>query len=160
MGSTRLAVLLAGLAAAGVVGCSSTAVSDSGELLLRRISETPLTGGAVRFDYTALDAGRGLLFVAHMGAGQLVEVDVHAHSVVRTLGDLPDVHGAIVVPDKHRVYATATGRNQMVAVDEDSGVVVFTFASKFTCVSEGHSACFSSSRVTTCPCFVIKTRRT
>jgi hypothetical protein len=61
-----------------------------------------------------------------MGAGQLVEVDVHAHTVVRTLGDLPDVHGVIVVPDKHRVYATATGRNQMVAIDEDSGAVVFT----------------------------------
>jgi DNA-binding beta-propeller fold protein YncE len=34
----------------------------------------------------------------------------------------------MVVPDKHRVYATATGRNQMVAVDEDSGAVVFTAA--------------------------------
>jgi DNA-binding beta-propeller fold protein YncE len=124
--STRLVKLLAGLAAAGLAGCSSTHVPDLGELPLRRVSETPLTGGAVRFDYTALDAGRGLLFVALMGAGQLVEVDVHAHTVVRTLGDLPNVHGVIVVPDKHRVYATATGRNQMVAVDEDSGAVVFT----------------------------------
>ena len=119
-------MVAAGLAAAVVVGCSSTQVPDTGELPLRRVSETPLTGGTVRFDYLALDAGRGLLFVAHMGAGQLVEVDVRAHTVVRTPGDLPDVHGVIVVPDKHRVYATATGRNQMVAVDEDSGAVVFT----------------------------------
>jgi DNA-binding beta-propeller fold protein YncE len=125
---TRLVMLLAGLVAASVVGCSSKAVPDSRELPLRRISETPLTGGAVRFDYTALDAGRGLLFVAHMGAGELVEVDAHAHTVVRTLGDLPDVHGVMVVPDKHRVYATATGRNQMVAIDEDSGAVVFIAA--------------------------------
>jgi DNA-binding beta-propeller fold protein YncE len=124
--STRLVVLLASLAAAGLVGCSSATVSDPGELPLRRVSETPLTGGAVRFDYTAFDTGRGLLFVAHMGAGQLVEVDVHAHTVVRTLGDLPDVHGVMVVPDKRRVYATATGRNQMVAVDEDSGAMVFS----------------------------------
>jgi DNA-binding beta-propeller fold protein YncE len=123
---TRLVMLLAGLAAAAVAGCSSTQVPGIGELPLRRVSETPLTGGAVRFDYTALDAGRGLLFVAHMGAGQLVEVDVRAHTVIRTLGDLPNVHGVIVVPGKHRVYATATGRNQMVAVDEDSGAVVFT----------------------------------
>ena len=119
-------MVAAGLAAAVVVSCSSTQVPDTGELPLRRVSETPLTGGTVRFDYLALDAGRGLLFVAHMGAGQLVEVDVHAHTVVRTLGDLPDVHGVIVVPDKHRVYATATGRNQMVAVDEDSGAVIFS----------------------------------
>jgi DNA-binding beta-propeller fold protein YncE len=38
---------------------------------------------------------------------------------------LPDVHGVIVVPDKHRVYATATGNNQLVSIDEDSGEVVF-----------------------------------
>ena len=126
MGSTRLVMLVAGLAAAAVVSCSSTHVPDSGELPLRRVSEIPLTGGAGRFDYTAFDAGRGLLFVAHMGAGQLVEVDVRADTVVRTLGDLPNVHGVVVVPDKHRVYVTATGRNQMVAVDEDSGAVVLT----------------------------------
>jgi DNA-binding beta-propeller fold protein YncE len=44
---------------------------------------------------------------------------------VRTLPGLSDVHGVIVVADKHRVYATATGSNQLVAVDEDSGAVVF-----------------------------------
>ena len=87
-------MLLASVVAAAMAGCSSTQEPDIGGLPLRRVSETPLTGGAVRFDYTALDAGRGLLFVAHMGAGQLVEVDVHAHTVVRTLGDLPNVHGA------------------------------------------------------------------
>jgi len=89
------------------------------------VSETGLTGGPVRFDYTALDAERGRLFVAHMGAGALIDVDVRAHAVVRTLPDLRDVHGVIVVPDKHRVYATATGSNQVVAIDEDSGQVVF-----------------------------------
>jgi DNA-binding beta-propeller fold protein YncE len=56
---------------------------------------------------------------------ELVDVDVHAHRVVRTVPGLPDVHGVIVVPDKHRVYATATGNNQLVAIDEDSGQVVF-----------------------------------
>ena len=44
---------------------------------------------------------------------------------MRTLPDLPDVHGVIVVPDKHRVYATATGNNQLVAIDEDSDRVAF-----------------------------------
>ncbi len=60
-----------------------------------------------------------------MGASELIDVDVRAHEVVRTLPDLPDVHGVIVVPDKHRVYVTATGSNQLVAIDEDSGHVVF-----------------------------------
>jgi DNA-binding beta-propeller fold protein YncE len=60
-----------------------------------------------------------------MGAGELIDVDVRTHSVVRTLGDLPDIHGVIVVPDTRRVYVTATGRNQLVAINEDSGQVVF-----------------------------------
>jgi DNA-binding beta-propeller fold protein YncE len=95
-------------------------------LPLRRVSETTLTGGPVRFDYTALDSERGRLFVAHMGAGELIDVDVRSsHTVVRTLGDLPDIHGVIVVPDMRRVYATATGRNQLVAIDEDSGQILF-----------------------------------
>jgi DNA-binding beta-propeller fold protein YncE len=89
------------------------------------VSETPLSGGPVRFDYTALDVEPGRLFIAHMGASELIDVDVHAHAVLRTPPDLSDVHGVIVVPDKHRVYATATGSNQVVAIDEDSGAVVF-----------------------------------
>jgi DNA-binding beta-propeller fold protein YncE len=111
------------LLTAALAGCS-TPPSSRG-LPLRQVSETALTGGPVRFDYTALDAERGRLFIAHMGASELIDVDVHAHKVVRTLPDLPDVHGVIVVPDKHRVYATATGRNQLVAIDENSGAVVF-----------------------------------
>ena len=107
-------------------GCSPAPPPDGGDLPLRRVAETRLTGDPVRFDYAALDAKRGLLFIAHMGADQLVEVDVRNHAVVRTLSDLPDVHGVIVVPDRRRVYATATGRNQLVAIDEGSGSILFT----------------------------------
>jgi DNA-binding beta-propeller fold protein YncE len=60
-----------------------------------------------------------------MGAGELIDVDVRTHMVVRTVADLPDVHGVIVVPDKQRVFATATGNNQLVAIDEETGRVVF-----------------------------------
>jgi YVTN family beta-propeller protein len=114
--------LLAGVSVtAALAGCSTS--TPSGELPLRQVSETPLSGGPVRFDYTALDVGRGRLFIAHMGASELIEVDVRAHAVVRTLPNLPDGHGVIVVPDKHRVYATATGSNQLVAIDADTGAV-------------------------------------
>jgi DNA-binding beta-propeller fold protein YncE len=125
VGAVRWRVrLLAGVAVtAALAGCSTSTPSD--ELPLRKVSETALTGGPVRFDYTALDVGRGRLFIAHMGASELIDVDVRAHAVVRTLPNLPDVHGVIVVPDKHRVYATATGTNQVVAIDEVSGAVVF-----------------------------------
>jgi DNA-binding beta-propeller fold protein YncE len=112
------------IATAALAGCS-TPPQPGGGLPLRQVSETVLTGGPARFDYTALDVGRGRLFIAHMGASELIDVDVRARAVARTLPDLPDVHGVIVVPDKHRVYATATGNNQLVAIDEDSDRVVF-----------------------------------
>lgn len=124
----RICAVLLG-AAVLMSGCSSSATlgpPHPGELPLRRVAQVPLTGGPARFDYTALDAARGLLFVAHMGAGEVVEVDVRAHRVVRTLADMPDVHGVLVVGDAHRVYATVTGRNQLVAIDEDTGAVMFT----------------------------------
>jgi DNA-binding beta-propeller fold protein YncE len=93
-------------------------------LPLRHVGDVTLPGGSSRFDYAALDAGRGLLFIAHLGAGEVIEVDVHANRVVRTIPGLPDVHGVIVVPDLRRVYATATGTNTMAALDEDTGRVL------------------------------------
>jgi hypothetical protein len=50
-------------------------------LPLRVVGEVPLPGDGSRFDYAALDAGRGLLFVAHLGASEIIEVDVRAHRV-------------------------------------------------------------------------------
>jgi DNA-binding beta-propeller fold protein YncE len=80
-----------------------------------------LPGDGSRFDYASLDADRGLLFIAHLGASEVIEVDVHAHRVVRTIGNVSQVHGVLVVPALHRVYATATGSNQVVSLDEDTG---------------------------------------
>lgn len=123
----RMAAIVVGIAVLAA-GCSSTQAPShtGGELPLRKVGEITLTGGPVRFDYTSFDADRGLLFIAHMGAGEVIEVDTRGGSVVRTLPDTPDVHGVIVVPEKHRVYATATGRDQLVAFDEDTGDLLFT----------------------------------
>ena len=88
---------------------------------LRAAGQVALPGDSSRFDYASLDSGRGLLFIAHLGTSEVVEVDVHAQRVVRAIGDLPGVHGVLVVPARHRVYATATDANQMVILDEDTG---------------------------------------
>lgn len=97
---------------------------SSSALPLRSAGEVALPGDNSRFDYASLDADRGLLFVAHLGAGEVIEVDVRAHRVVRTIPNLAQVHGVLVVPALHRVFATATGANRMVALDEDTGAVV------------------------------------
>lgn len=46
---------------------------------------------------------------------------MHTNRVIRSIPGLSQVHGVFVVPDRHRVYATATGANQMVILDEDTG---------------------------------------
>jgi hypothetical protein len=88
---------------------------------LRSAGVVELPGYTSRFDYASLDPGRGLLFIAHLGASEVVEVDTRSQRVVRTFGGIAGVHGVLVVPDKHRVYATATSANRMVILDEDTG---------------------------------------
>src|SRR5712691_7866491 len=43
---------------------------------LRVVARMRLPGGNSRFDYASLDSRRGLLFVAHLGASQLVEINI------------------------------------------------------------------------------------
>lgn len=83
-----------------------------------------MPGGNSRFDYASLDPGRGLLFVAHLGASQVVEINIRTGRVVRTVGGLSQVHGVLVVPALHRVYATATGANIVVRINEDTGRIL------------------------------------
>ena len=95
---------------------------------LRVVARIPLPGGNSRFDYASLDPGRGLLFVAHLGASQLIEINLHTNRVIRTIPGLAQVHGVLVVPALHRVYATATGANTVVRINEDTGRILGTTA--------------------------------
>ncbi|WP_020661434.1 YncE family protein [Amycolatopsis benzoatilytica] len=118
------AVLLAAVLAIVLVTRGSDRPPSAAPLPLRAAGQVTLPGGNSRLDYASLDAERGLLFVAHLGASEVTEVDVRAHRVVRTIRDLAQVHGVLAVPALHRVFATATGANRMVALDEDTGAVL------------------------------------
>ena len=48
---------------------------------------------------------------------------MRAHEVRRTISNLNEVHGVLVVPELQRVFATATGNNQLVTIDENTGAV-------------------------------------
>ena len=91
---------------------------------LRVIARFQLPGGNSRFDYASLDPRRGLLFVAHLGASQVVEINIRTGQVVRTISGLPRVHGVLVVPALHRVYATATGVNAVARINEGTGRIL------------------------------------
>ena len=112
-------VAVAGLAAVLLVRRS--AQPPPIPLGLRPAGQIALPGDSSRFDYASLDPGRGLLFIAHLGASEVIEVDVQNQRVVRSIHGLAGVHGVMVVPDKRRVYATATDADRMVILDEDNG---------------------------------------
>jgi DNA-binding beta-propeller fold protein YncE len=74
----------------------------------------------VRFDYQSVDTAAGRLYIAHMNAGTLLVFDMKARSVVADLPGFPSVHGVLAVPELGKVYAAATGRKAVAAVDAAS----------------------------------------
>jgi DNA-binding beta-propeller fold protein YncE len=92
-------------------------------LPLQAVARVPLTGPAVRFDYTSVDPATNRLWVAHMDAGQLLAVDLRTRKIVATI-TAPGVHGVIAVPALGRVYASATNARQVLTIDARSGRIL------------------------------------
>ncbi len=91
---------------------------------LRQVVDIPLEGGATRFDYQSIDPLHGLLFIAHLGAGQVVVFDLRQQKVIATIPDIASVHGLVAVPDTDRVYAAATGTHEVAVIDAQTFRVV------------------------------------
>ncbi len=85
--------------------------------LLKSVANLPLTGGVSRFDYQSLDSQNGLLYIAHMGAGQIIVVNTRTQKVLATLSGFPGVTGVLVVPGLHRLYASVSRSHQVAVVD-------------------------------------------
>jgi DNA-binding beta-propeller fold protein YncE len=119
-----LSVVLVALVVVVVVLAAGPRRAGAESLPLRMVGEISLPGDTSRLDYASLDPGRGLLFVAHLGASQVIEVDLAARRAVQTIPNLSQVHGVLVVPALHRVYASATGANTAVILDEDTAAVL------------------------------------
>jgi len=93
-------------------------------LALRLVRDVSLPGGSSRFDYQSLDVKRDRLFISHLAAGAIVVFDVKREHVAGTISGLPGVHGVLVVPNLHRVYAAATDARELVTIDERSGHIL------------------------------------
>lgn len=84
---------------------------------VKQITDIPLPGDRSRFDYLSLDSKTGRLFIAHLGAGQVIVYDTQTRKVIGEIKDLPSVHGVLAIPELNRVYASAIGINQLVSID-------------------------------------------
>jgi YVTN family beta-propeller protein len=90
------------------------------DLPLRILSDVPLTGGTTRLDYQSLDSGSGRLYIAHLGSDLMTVFDVNKQTVVGDVKELKRVHGVLAVPELHRVYASATGTNELAVIDDQT----------------------------------------
>jgi DNA-binding beta-propeller fold protein YncE len=89
----------------------------SGTMVLQTMVDIPLPGDVARFDYQSLDPTTGWLYIAHMGADQVVVFDTTNQTVVGTVDDLPTVTGVLAVPALNRVYAAVAGDHQVAVID-------------------------------------------
>src|SRR5262245_55435944 len=93
-------------------------------LPLRVLADVPLSGGTARFDYQSLDSNSGRLYIAHLGSDLMTVFDVNKQTVIGDVKDLKRVHGVLAVPALHRIYASATGTNELAVIDDQSlGIV-------------------------------------
>ena len=81
------------------------------------VTDVPLPGPPVRFDYQSLDTVSGRLYLAHMGAGEVVVVDTKTGQVIGVIASLPGVTGVWAVPELGRVYASATGLHRVAIIN-------------------------------------------
>jgi hypothetical protein len=92
----------------------------SPNLPLRTLRDIPLSGGATRFDYQSFDPNTGRLYIAHLGDSTMVVFDVNKEAQVGEVKNLSRVHGILAVPELHRVYASATGTNELAVIDDST----------------------------------------
>ncbi|HTX64901.1 MAG TPA: YncE family protein [Opitutaceae bacterium] len=119
----RWIVIALAAAALGAVARPGAAPSARARAVLTTVADVPLPGPAVRFDYQSLDLRSDQLYIAHMGAGDVVVFDVKRRQVRGIIGDLPGVTGVWAVPALGRVYASVTGLHHVASIDERSQTV-------------------------------------
>jgi YVTN family beta-propeller protein len=96
----------------------------TGSPVLRPVADVPLPGSASRFDYQSLDETSGRLYVAHMGADQVVVFDTGTQQVVGTVDGVDTPTGVLAVPDLGRVFVAAAGSDDVAVIDAGSLEVV------------------------------------
>jgi len=90
----------------------------------RVVRDVRLAGDTTRWDYQAYDPVAHRLYIAHLGAGEVVAFDTERQMVVATVRNVAGVRGLALAPELHRLYATATGRDELAIIDTDRFVRV------------------------------------
>lgn len=90
------------------------------------VADVALPGGTSRFDYQSLDPLGHRLLIAHLGASEVLVFDTVRQQITHVIPDIAGVHGVLLVPQRGRIYAAATDKNQVAVIDDQSYAVVAT----------------------------------
>src|SRR5947207_901301 len=134
----RLLVSVFTVSVALCTACTSTsqgttglaAPPAAGQARLTTVADVQLPGDTSRWDYQSLDPQSHRLFIAHLGAGEVVVYDTQRAAVVGTVRGIAGVHGVMAVPELRRVYASATDAQHVAVIDVDSLAVIAKVPSK------------------------------
>jgi DNA-binding beta-propeller fold protein YncE len=91
--------------------------------LLRHVGDIPLGKATSRMDYQSLDSVAHRLYIAGMGAGKLLVVDIEHNNLAASLNGFPKVTGVLAVPDLHKVYASVPGAGLVPSLSVALGMV-------------------------------------
>jgi len=107
-----------------VAGCRASAQTTGQSPKWRVVADVRLPGKAARFDYQSFDSAAGRLWIAHMGAGEVLGFDVRTRRVVARVPDMPAVTGVRVVPALERVFASLGRGHEVAVLDSRDGRVL------------------------------------
>jgi YVTN family beta-propeller protein len=102
----------------------ATPVSMPASAPFQVIADVPLPGGPSRFDYQSLDPMTGRLYLAHMGADQIVVIDTKTQRVAGTVSGVKTPTGVLVVPEVGRLFVAATGSHDVAVIGPQSLKVI------------------------------------
>jgi DNA-binding beta-propeller fold protein YncE len=85
------------------------------------VADVPLPGRAARFDYQSFDRTTGRLWIAHMGAGEVLAFDVRTRQVVARVPNMPGATGVLAVPTLQRVFVALSASREVAVLDAQSG---------------------------------------
>jgi len=111
-------VIAATFGTAAQLAAPARATATKGPVPLNQLRDIALPGDATRFDYQSADPANRHLYIAHLGDSTVDVINLDTLQVVATIPHIADVHGVIAAPDLGRVFATATGSNELVTIDE------------------------------------------
>jgi DNA-binding beta-propeller fold protein YncE len=114
--------IAAGVFALFALTCTSKATLEalSASLPLRTLRDVVLSGGASRFDYQSFDPKTGRLYIAHLADSSMVVFDANKETQIGEVKNLSRVHGILAVPELRRVFASATGTNELAVIDDST----------------------------------------